>query len=131
MIEKTEKKNSKINIVPLIDIIFLMLVFFMLATNFDKSKQIDFSIDKKFGVSNQDEKVLVIKIKDNNFQINDEQIAKKKFESKLLQFFNKKKFDRVLVLNDTQSTIETLIFAIDTLKKNDISNVSFTDDLKK
>ena len=40
MIEKTEKKNSKINIVPLIDIIFLMLVFFMLATNFDKSNQI-------------------------------------------------------------------------------------------
>ena len=103
----------------------------MLATNFDKSKQIDFSIDKKLGVSNQDEKVLIIKIKDNNFEINDEQIAKKKFESKLLEFFNKKKFDRVLVLNDTQSTIETLIFAIDTLKKNDISNVSFTNDLKK
>ena len=131
MIEKTEKKNSKINIVPLIDIIFLMLVFFMLATNFDKSNQIDFSIDQRFGVSNQDEKVLIIKIKDNNFQINDEQIAKKKFESKLLEFFNKKKFDRVLVLNDNQSTIETLIFAIDTLKKNDISNVSFTNDLKK
>ena len=108
-----------------------MLVFFMLATNFDKSNQIDFSIDKRFGVSNQDEKVLIIKIKDNNFQINDEQIAKKKFESKLLEFFNKKKFDKVLVLNDTQSTIETLIFAIDTLKKNDISNVSFTNDLKK
>tara|TARA_B100000965_G_C19367762_1_gene658877 strand:+ start:174 stop:569 length:396 start_codon:yes stop_codon:yes gene_type:complete len=131
MQEKTEKKNSKINIVPLIDIIFLMLVFFMLATNFDKSKKIDFSIDKRLGVGNQDEKVLIIKIKDNNFHINNEKIAKKKFESKLLEFLKIKKFDKVLVLNDTQSTIESLIFTIDTLKKNNISNVSFTNDIKK
>tara|TARA_Y100000589_G_C26984071_1_gene559837 strand:+ start:392 stop:787 length:396 start_codon:yes stop_codon:yes gene_type:complete len=131
MLVKPEKKNPRINIVPLIDIIFLMLVFFMLATNFDKSKQIDFSIDKRLGVSNQDEKILFIKVKNNNFRINDEQIKKKNFESKVLNFFGKKKFDRVLILNDTNSNIETLIFAIDVLKKNNVSNVSFSNDLER
>ena len=131
MLVKPEKKNPRINIVPLIDIIFLMLVFFMLATNFDKSKQIDFSIDKRLGVSNQDEKILFIKVKNNNFRINDEQIEKKNFESKVLNFFGKKKFDRVLILNDTNSTIETLIFAIDVLKKNNVSNVSFSNDIER
>ncbi|MBF91453.1 MAG: hypothetical protein CMP34_01440 [Rickettsiales bacterium] len=131
MLVKPEKKNPRINIVPLIDIIFLMLVFFMLATNFDKSKQIDFSIDKRLGVSNQDEKILFIKVKNNNFRINDEQIKKKNFESKVLNFFGKKKFDRVLILNDTNSTIETLIFAIDVLKKNNVSNVSFSNDIER
>ena len=103
----------------------------MLATNFDKSKQIDFSIDKRLGVSNQDEKILFIKVKNNNFRINDEQIKKKNFESKVLNFFGKKKFDRVLILNDTNSNIETLIFAIDVLKKNNVSNVSFSNDLER
>ena len=131
MLVKPEKKNPRINIVPLIDIIFLMLVFFMLATNFDKSKQIDFSIDKRLGVSNQDEKILFIKVKNNNFRINDEQIKKKNFESKVLNFFGKKKFDRVLILNDTNSNIETLIFAIDVLKKNNVSNVSFSNDIER
>ena len=36
--------KNKVNIIPLIDIIFLMLVFFMLATNFNKDKQIAFPL---------------------------------------------------------------------------------------
>ena len=42
-----KRQSLKINIIPLIDIIFLMLVFFMLATNFDKNKQISFSVIKQ------------------------------------------------------------------------------------
>ena len=42
----SEKKKIKINIIPLIDIIFLMLVFFMLATNFYEKRNMEFSIDK-------------------------------------------------------------------------------------
>ena len=42
----TEKKKIKINIIPLIDIIFLMLVFFMLATNFYEKRDIEFSIER-------------------------------------------------------------------------------------
>ena len=40
-------KKNKVNIIPLIDIIFLMLVFFMLATNFSEHKEINFSSDSK------------------------------------------------------------------------------------
>ena len=56
MLAPHKKKNLKINIVPLIDIIFLMLVFFMLATNFDKSQEINFSIDKNLNSSKEDNK---------------------------------------------------------------------------
>ena len=38
----SNRKKPKINIVPLIDIIFLMLVFFMLATNFERTKEVNF-----------------------------------------------------------------------------------------
>ena len=43
---ETKRQSLKINIIPLIDIIFLMLVFLCL-TNFDKNKQISFSVIKK------------------------------------------------------------------------------------
>ena len=41
-----KKKNIKINIIPLIDIIFLMLVFFMLATNFSEKKKLVLNLNK-------------------------------------------------------------------------------------
>ena len=47
-----KKKNIKINIIPLIDIIFLMLVFFMLATNFSEKKEISFNLKKNIEILN-------------------------------------------------------------------------------
>jgi len=36
-----EKKNIEINVAPLIDIVFLLLIFFMLASEFTDFKTID------------------------------------------------------------------------------------------
>ena len=52
----SKKKNLKINIIPLIDIIFLMLVFFMLATNFTKNNEVSFSVNNQKQISNQQNK---------------------------------------------------------------------------
>ena len=50
--QRTVKKRA--NIIPLIDIIFLLLIFFMLATNFNQNQNIDFSTPEKLTESNSD-----------------------------------------------------------------------------
>ena len=67
---QNQNKKLKINIIPLIDIIFLMLVFFMLATNFNEKRELDFSIEKKIGESSELEKTIIINIKNNKFLYN-------------------------------------------------------------
>ena len=52
----SKKKNLKINIIPLIDIIFLMLVFFMLATNFTRNHEVSFLVNNKKQVTDQQNK---------------------------------------------------------------------------
>ena len=52
----SKNKKLKINIIPLIDIIFLMLVFFMLATNFTRNNEISFSVNNQKQISNQQNK---------------------------------------------------------------------------
>ena len=52
----SKKKKLKINIIPLIDIIFLMLVFFMLATNFTRNNEVSFSVNNQKQISNQQNK---------------------------------------------------------------------------
>ena len=63
----SKKKNLRINIIPLIDIIFLMLVFFMLATNFYEKRDIEFSIEKDISENSELKETIVIKIQKNDF----------------------------------------------------------------
>ena len=124
------KKNIKINIIPLIDIIFLMLVFFMLATNFSEKKEIIFKLKPNIEKLNDSQENLLIFIKNNSFVINENSITKSKIEEKVLNYWNSKNYKNIIILNDKNSNLQKLIFILDILKKNKIKNVSFADDPK-
>ena len=59
------KKLVKISIIPLIDVIFLMLVFFMLATNFDNSKVVNLKIKTNLQSSDNKSNPLILNIDKN------------------------------------------------------------------
>jgi biopolymer transport protein ExbD len=123
-----QKKNIKINIIPLIDIIFLMLVFFMLATNFSEKKEISFKLKQNIETLNYDQENLIIYIKSNSFVINENLIKNSQIEEKVISYWNKKIYKNIIILNDDNSNLQKLIFILDILKKNQIKNVSFADD---
>ena len=123
-----QKKNIKINIIPLIDIIFLMLVFFMLATNFSEKKEISFKLKQNIEILNDSQENLLIYIKNNSFVINEDSIKNGNVEEKVLSYWNSKNFKNIIILNDKNSNLQKLIFILDILKKNEIKNVSFADD---
>ena len=125
-----KKKNIKINIIPLIDIIFLMLVFFMLATNFSEKKEISFKLKQNVETFNDSQENLFIYIKNNSFEINEELIKNSYLEEKVLSYWNSKNYKNIIILNDKDSNLQKLILILDILKKNEIKNVSFADDPK-
>ena len=125
-----KKKNIKINIIPLIDIIFLMLVFFMLATNFSEKKEISFKLKQNIEILNDSQEKLLIYIKNNSFVINEESIKNGNLEEKVLSYWNSKNYKNIIILNDKDSNLQELILILDILKKNEIKNVSFADDPK-
>ena len=127
----TVKKN-KVNIIPLIDIIFLMLVFFMLATNFNKDKQISFSSNtiKETIKKGSSESILIIKIKNNNYEIFDKKISMDEIEKKYFEQWGSAKFKKIVILNDNKSEFQFLITILDLIKKYKIENVNFSNDPK-
>ncbi len=125
-----QKKNIKINIIPLIDIIFLMLVFFMLATNFSEKKEISFKLKQNIETLNDNQQNLVIYIKNNSFMLYEDFVKSSKIEEKILIYWSSKNYKNVIILNDKNSNLQKLIFLLDILKKNKIKNVSFADDPK-
>ena len=126
IVKVSSKKRIKVNIIPLIDIIFLMLVFFMLATNFEKNKQIDLSIAENVKSENQSNLILKIIIKnDGSFLINKKQVEKEKVETKVIKIWNTKKYKEIFILNEKSSIVQDLVFLIDILKNNNIEKIYF------
>ena len=126
IVKVSSKKRIKVNIIPLIDIIFLMLVFFMLATNFEKNKQIDLSIAENMKSENQSNLILEIIIKnDGSFLINNKKVEKEKVETKVVEIWNTKKYKEIFILNEKSSIVQDLVFLIDILKNNNIEKIYF------
>ena len=128
---KSVKKN-KVNIIPLIDIIFLMLVFFMLATNFNKDKQISFSSNmaRETLKKENSESILIIKIKKDNYEMFDKKLSIDEIEKKYFAQWDSLKFKKIVVLNDNKSKFQFLITILDLIKKYKIENVSFSNEPK-
>ena len=126
IVKFSSTKKIKVNIIPLIDIIFLMLVFFMLATNFEKNKQIDITIAKNIKSDNQSNLILKIIIKnDRSFFIDKKKIEREDIETKVLKLWNTQKYKEIFILNEKSSIVQDLVFLIDILKNNNIEKVYF------
>tara|TARA_Y100001954_G_scaffold33657_1_gene31998 strand:- start:295 stop:690 length:396 start_codon:yes stop_codon:yes gene_type:complete len=125
----SKKKSLRINIIPLIDIIFLMLVFFMLATNFTRNNEVSFSVSNQKQISNQQNKdqLMILYLKDNKIFFEDKIIKLKDLENKYFDNWNAQNFDKIVILNDKKSSIQILLNLMDLIKKKKIKSVNFSD----
>ena len=126
----SKKKSLRINIIPLIDIIFLMLVFFMLATNFTRNNEVSFSVNNQKQISNQQNKdqLMILYLKKDKIFFEDKIIKLKDLENKYLDDWNAQNFDKIVILNDKKSSIQVLLNLMDLIKKNKIKSVNFSDE---
>lgn len=124
--EQQEQKNRSINIIPLIDIIFLMLIFFMLATNFYQNKEVDLLVPKdEVVVSETPKKFLEINIKKNLYNLNDKELTYKELSKDFFKIWKQNNYKGVIIFNNEQSEVENLINLLDILNKNKVTNFFF------
>ena len=67
---------TKINLTPIIDVVFILLIFFMLATNFQKFSKTDINLSSETAsISQSEKKIFLIEFEGNNkFLLNDEEL---------------------------------------------------------
>lgn len=129
--QRTVKK--RVNIIPLIDIIFLLLIFFMLATNFNQNQNIDFSTPEKLTESNSDSNIILdLKIQNNGYFLLDGLTFKneKELKENILIKWDKKKYSGILITTEKDVILQNLITTLDIVKSIGISDVSFSGPLE-
>ena len=78
-----KEENVEVNLTPLIDVVFLLLIFFMVSTTFDRHAKLKVSLPESSAKASQQQNnplVLSIDAKGNYF-INDRQVINKSLDT--------------------------------------------------
>ena len=128
-----KKKYIEINVAPLIDIVFLLLIFFMLTSEFTDFKTIDMISPNQSSTSIQKNDLpIIINLSENGLveidkiEIKLEDLSET-IQMKLMNSKNKKIV--ISTLNETK--INNLIIVVDTIRSLGIENIALITKEKK
>ena len=128
-----KKKNIEINVAPLIDIVFLLLIFFMLTSEFTDFKTIDMISPNQSSTNIQNNDLpIIINLSENGLieidkiEIKLEDLSEK-IQMKLLNSNNKK----IVISTLNKTKINNLIIVVDTIRSLGIENIALITKEKK
>ena len=126
------KESPELNLTPLIDVVFLLLIFFMVSTTFDKESRIRVELpeastqDEKV----EDEKVLEITVdNEGRYYVNQREVINK--ETKTLKRAIEKAADGradlpVIIKADAKATHQSVIKVMDAASQLGFINMTFS-----
>ncbi|HPO49338.1 MAG TPA: biopolymer transporter ExbD [Spirochaetota bacterium] len=127
-----KKKSSELDLTPLTDVIFLVLLFFMVGASFDINRSLKLELPKSFaGEGNISKNKIVIEIdsSDNiffqgkNTDVND-------ISSEIVKIENYIDME-VFILGDENSSYKAIIKVLDILKILGVTNISLVTEPKE
>ena len=121
-------RRRRPSLTPMIDVVFLLLIFFMLVARFGVDKVIDINLPSALGQSSQYEGVpRLVEIKSGNIvSLNGTQISLDKLSSKLSQLMPSPNA-LIIVRSSAQANTQDLLDVLLYLKSEKIMNVSVVE----
>ena len=121
-----EKKNIDINVAPLIDIVFLLLIFFMLASEFTDFKTIDMvSPNQSNKEINETKLPIILEISENGIiNINNKEIAFNKLSITVDEMLTNKNINKVVISTPNETKVNVLIKIVDIIRNLGIENIA-------
>lgn len=120
------KTNLKIlkgtyNFVPLINVMFLLLIFFMLSNSFIKLSSINITLPSAIGQPTNTEKLVVTIDKNSNFYFRDQLMNFKTLKEQLAKIVSKYQINSIIIRADKNTphgTVANLLAFAGSLKLN-------------
>lgn len=123
--------DLEVNVTPLIDVVFLLLIFFMVSTTFDHQSELNIELPEASGEITESEKVdIEIFIgPTGKFTINGNQIINTQIDS-LLRALRKAAGDdndpRVIISADKKATHQSVMTAMDAARQMGFIHLTFS-----
>lgn len=125
------EETTDINLTPLIDIVFLLLIFFMVSTTFQKSSEIQIDLPEASGkLAETKEFVVEISIDSlGRYFINGRVLVDKKLttlKAAISQTVAGKKDPRIVISSDKNSTYQSVVTAMDAVNQLGLNKFSLS-----
>ena len=125
------RTDIELNVTPLIDVVFLLLIFFMVSTTFTKQTHLNIDLPKAADASNQKEKgqVEIVISKQGDYAINGVELVNRKLATlkRALEKVSKGDHTRPLIITaDADSTHQSVVTAMDAAGQLGFTQLSIT-----
>jgi len=123
------KDEIDLNLTPLIDVVFLLLIFFMVSTTFDKQAKLNIVLPEASSAKQeqQAEAIVVAIDASGNFYINDRQLVNaqaRTLKLALVKVMGNRKNPPVILRADAKTTHESVVRVMDTLAQMGLTKLS-------
>ena len=120
---RIERKRSLMDLTPLIDVMFLLLLYFVLTMSTESSSNIPINLSTMSGKKDaNDPKFFTITITASNLiMASDKPIESEKLTEHLLSL--NKKYDTILIRGDSKSNLGMILKVWDACKKAGLENI--------
>ena len=127
--QKEEKELISINITPLIDIVFLLLVFFMLATSFIQKStiEVNLSSEKTTEVDNKKNNVVLILNKKGLIYLNNKLINVSNIRNEISNIVKKNPKYSVLIKSHKKIPVQKVIRLIEEVRLAGTDNIKLVN----
>jgi len=117
---------TKISLTPIIDVVFILLIFFMLATNFQSFNKTEIKISNETAsISQSDKKIFLIEFnKDSEFKLNGTTASLDSIKSDIISSKNNGDDFVVITKPLKGADVQLILSVLANLKSSNIENVT-------
>ncbi len=120
-----------VNITPLVDVVFLLLIFFMVSTTFDRQSELNIELPEANGeITETEKKEIEIFIKqDGQYVINGQVLVNSKIDTLIRNLREESGGDenlRVIISADKQSTHQAVMTVMDAARQVGLIHITFS-----
>lgn len=124
MLHRTPARRAIVTLTPLIDVVFILLVFFMLASSYLDWRTIDLGAPVATGAGGGGAAVLV-EIRANDVRLSGESLDIESVATRIVELASRRPGLEVLVRPEPGVTLQRTVHVIDALDAAGVSGLSF------
>lgn len=126
---QASEDDSAVNLTPLIDVVFLLLIFFMVSTTFDTTSELKIELPQASPNQNltQDDTLTVLIDPRGFFYVNGKRLKNQSADLLLLELHRlvgKKKDTPVVIQSDANSPVQSMVTAMDIVGQMGLTRLS-------
>jgi biopolymer transport protein ExbD len=121
----SQEEESEINITPMLDVVFIMLIFFIVTASFVKEAGIDVNRpDAETAVRQERANILIAISENNEIWIDQRQVDPRALRANIERLRAENPEGSVVIQADKKSVTETLVTVMDSARQAGVYNVA-------